>query len=242
MKQYGSCNAQYFLVHDTTQRPYYAGTTFSSRDGAIEFFGKITENTSRMDIGVMRSRYATEEWGWTYENPLIKPQIQIVRQSDDTILYVWEADYWLDGLREDYDAILTTDPIRDVTIIPDGGSIVTCNMPSLPDLSRIEGYVQSAGIPLWILSTRFSDSTTTRLLQYLFNQEQSRLSLERRHNSISDALTHSYPPQIYNAFIITFMRSASRLLLSHYGQTCIPLLKHYFSCDSYGNIYQSLII
>lgn len=233
MIQYGSSNAQYFMIHPSSTRPSFVGTTFSSRDGHIDHFG-IQDDY--INPGILRSRYPGEEWGWNYQSNLRFPEVQCVRNSNDDIIYLWEADMRVDYDRLEYPAIITIDPVRDVSIIPVGGSFVYCNFPLLSDMESIESLVNAASSPAWLSDTRYSGLSNTRLLLALYKYEQGRLDMPSRYKTIGETFNHDMRIQIKHAYILAWLRCASRILYSHYGQTCIPLLLDKFSCDSNGNL------
>jgi len=230
MIQYGACNAQAFAVHKGATPTGLVGTALTSPK-ALDVWSRKNSVT---DINVFRATVAGQQWGWEYETDSVYPIVRIIRNSSDGVVYAFEAESKTDHFRTDYIPLIATDDY-DRSIIPSGGSAVWMVMPSETDLETIEALVVADSIPAWASGTAWSAYTTTQLLKQLFRQEQSRLGLYL-HSTIGEVFTRSHSVEEYKAYMLLWMRSASRILYDHYGQTCIPLILDKFSVDSDGYV------
>jgi len=228
----GSCNAQTFAVHEGAMDIALVGVPPLRDYGSINYWGRRDDVNN---IRLLRSRIAGEQWGWSYESRLRGPHIQIVRRSDDTPVYVWEADSIIDQHRPDYKPIMETDD-RGVSIIPDGGSSIACYFPDTTAIESIESDIAAAEVPGWAETTNYYMDNPVKFFNYIWRNEQARHGISI-YPTIWEAYKRDHPSKAYDFYTLLWMRCASRVLYGHYGQTCIPLILNNFKVDEIGNIY-----
>lgn len=230
MIHYGASNAQAFAVHSGATPIGIAGTALTSPK-AIDVWARKNTVT---DINIFRATAPGQQWGWMYSAEDINPAIRVVRTSAGVPVYVWEAENKTDQNRTAYIPLIETDDYG-VTVIPSGGSAVWLTMPSSTDLSTLETQVLAASVPSWVTDTIWSGYTVTNLLKELFRSKQAQAGLLLT-NTISSVFDRLHSKEEYDLYILLWLRTASQILYSHYGNTCIPLILDKFSVDTAGMV------
>ena len=228
--RFGSCNAQAFSFHHGGVCSGLVGTSIPSPK-AIDTWARRNTKT---DINLFRATAPGQQWGWEYEDIHANPSVRLIRNADDSILYVWEAESKCDSSRVDYAPLLETDDYG-TSIIPSGGSAVwLLGWPTAGDFSSLQSDVEAASLPSWITGTEWAGAIDSEhLLKMLFRKAQSRAGLNL-NNTIEAALDRDMPVQEYFEKMLLWMRCASQILYGHMGDTCIPLLLDKFTINSDG--------
>ncbi len=230
--RYGSCNAQTFAVHPGSTSPALVGHPSLSDYGTVNFWGRKNDYEN---ILLLRSRIAGEQWGWCYLEQSFQPYIQVIRQADDTPLYIWEAENKVDPYRNTYKPIVETND-RGESIIPPGGSSVVVVFPESDIILSLETDLEAAAVPAWAEKSNFRHDSTANLMVDLWRADQARSHLECR-NSIWQVYRRYHKAVEFNIYTLLWLRCVSRILYGHYGQTCIPLFLNKFKVDEYGFLY-----
>lgn len=223
---YGSCNAQIFGIHEGSTGFGVVGATLTYY-GGIDEWAKSADSTN---VRIMRTRQNGEQWGWTYPDGVIDPTIRAICNSVNVPQYIWEGESYPDKDRRDYVPLITTND-RGESIIPSGGHAVTVLPFGQSVLESIETDTIAASIPSWTADTIWSSITdTSELLKFIFMQECSRVGLKPKQNLAAIMAGVNRP----GAYIHIWLKSASRILYAHYGQTAIPLILAKLEIDSNG--------
>lgn len=230
MIHYGASNAQAFAVHHGSTPIGIAGTALTSPK-ALDVWGRKNTVT---DINIFRSTAPGQQWGWTYKSENINPLIRVIRTSTGTPVYVWEAETPVDNSRQYYVPLLETDDYG-IDIIPSGGSAVWITLPGETELDTIKTEVESSSAPSWATGTIWSGYSAAELIREMFRNDQGRVGL-RLHSTISEVFDWLHSKDEYDMYILIWLRIASKILYSHYGNTCIPLILDKFSVDTAGMV------
>jgi len=223
---YGSCNSQIFGVHEQASGFGVVGDTLTYY-GGIDEWAKAADSTN---VRIMRTRQGGEQWGWNYPDGVIDPTIRLICDSVNVPQFVWEGESYPDKDRRAYAPLITTDD-RGASIIPAGGHAVTMTPIGKTILESLETDTIAASIPSWTADTVWTNVTdTSGLLKFIFMQECSRVGLKPIPNLAAIMAGVKTP----NAYIHIWLKSASRILYAHYGQTSIPLILGKLEIDSDG--------
>lgn len=228
--RFGACNAQTFSVHHDGVCSGLVGNSIPSPK-ALDVWARRNTTT---DTTLFRATAPGQQWGWHYEDIHCAPSVRVIRNSDDSILYVWEAETICDPARKDYVPMMETDDYG-TSIIPAGGSAVWLfGWPTSDDFSSLQSDVEAASLPSWITDTEWdTENDTLYLLRKLFAAAQSVAGITIR-STIEEALNKDMTVEQYFETMLLWMRCASQILYDHMGKTCIPLLLDKFNIDENG--------
>jgi hypothetical protein len=236
----GSCNANIFSVNRGAFGFHNAGPNTTGREGELRYFNHRFEQPHQRLMMTPFWNTPGLNWLWeyaSYRQNSFSPEMWGVCNASGQAQIVWEAEHKEDPDKPSQQPILLTN-LAFQSIIPAGGFAIKIQSPAKSVLESLETDTIAVDIAdvSWVsASPSWSNAeNTSQLLEWIFRYE-TRVHGLKEYATISEVFDFLLDRQISELYRLLWLRSASKILYNHLGDTAIPLIRGKFIVDStYG--------